>query len=98
MAATARYEAYPSIAYDASGRLWVAYEEGGAGWGKDFGAYDTTGIGLYQNHTIAVRCLVGGDLYSTVDDINNTLPGAPGSQIPATETRLHADPAYMIAK
>ena len=33
------YEAYPSIAYDPSGRLWIAYEEGGRGWGKDFGAY-----------------------------------------------------------
>jgi hypothetical protein len=29
VAATARYEAYPSLAYDSSGRLWVAYEEGG---------------------------------------------------------------------
>ncbi len=25
-------------------------------WGKDFGAYDTTGIGIYQNHNIEVRC------------------------------------------
>ena len=28
-------------------------------WGKDFGAYDTTGLPLYSSHTIQVRCLVG---------------------------------------
>ena len=48
VAASARYEAYPSIAYDGGGRLWVAYEEGGKGWGKDFGAYNTNGVAVYQ--------------------------------------------------
>ena len=57
IAATARYEAYPSIAYDPSGRLWIAYEEGGRGWGKDFGAYDTTGIALYQGRLVKLRGL-----------------------------------------
>jgi hypothetical protein len=57
VAATVRYEAYPSIAYDASGRLWVAYEEGAEGWGKDFGAYETTGIALYQGRAVRLRAL-----------------------------------------
>jgi hypothetical protein len=57
VAATARYEAYPSIAYDTSGRLWVAYEEGAEGWGKDFGAYDTKGIALYQGRAVKLRGL-----------------------------------------
>lgn len=47
-AASARYEAYPSLAYDLSGRLWVAWEESDVGWGKDYGADETTGIGLYH--------------------------------------------------
>jgi hypothetical protein len=57
VAATARYEAYPSIAYDQAGRLWIAYEEGAEGWGKDFGAYSTTGIALYQGRAIRLRGL-----------------------------------------
>ena len=57
VAASARYEAYPSIAYDPSGRLWTAYEEGAEGWGKDFGAYDTTGISLYQGRAVRLRGL-----------------------------------------
>ena len=56
-AASTRYEAYPSIAYDPSGRLWIAYEEGAEGWGKDFGAYETTGIALYQGRAVRLRGL-----------------------------------------
>ena len=48
VAATPRYEAYPSIAYDAQGRLWIAYEEGPEGWGKDFGAHRSTGVPIYE--------------------------------------------------
>jgi hypothetical protein len=55
VAATARYEAYPSIAYDPTGRLWVAYEEGAERWGKDFGAHSSTGIALYQGRAIRLR-------------------------------------------
>ncbi|HEY3840898.1 MAG TPA: DUF3604 domain-containing protein [Bryobacteraceae bacterium] len=54
-AASLRYEAYPSIAYDPSGCLWFAYEEGSEGWGKDFGAYDTTGMALYQGRAVRLR-------------------------------------------
>ena len=57
VAASARYEAYPSLAYDATGRLWVAYEEGAEGWGKDFGAHDTTGMALYQGRAVRLRGL-----------------------------------------
>ena len=56
-AASARYEAYPSLAYDPSGCLWIAYEEGAEGWGKDFGAYETTGIALYQGRAVRLRGL-----------------------------------------
>ena len=38
VAGSARFEARPSICYDAAGRLWIAYEEGPEQWGKDYGA------------------------------------------------------------
>lgn len=51
-----KYEARPTACYDAAQRLWVAYEEGGPSWGKDWGAYDPNdGIGLYKQRQIAVR-------------------------------------------
>ena len=81
IAATLNFEARSSLAYDPQNRLWIAYEVSGPKWGKDFGAYDSTGIALYQQHTIQVRCLIGNDLYSTTDDVARVLPGQPASQI-----------------
>ncbi|HEV2199575.1 MAG TPA: hypothetical protein VGR73_07130 [Bryobacteraceae bacterium] len=75
IAATADFEARSSLAYDAQNRLWIAYEIAGSRWGKDFGAYDTTGLPLYSTHTIQVRCLVGNNLYTTTNDVSQALPG-----------------------
>ena len=36
MAGSAKFEARPSLACDAKGRVWIAYEEGDEQWGKDF--------------------------------------------------------------
>jgi hypothetical protein len=80
IAATNSFEARSSLAYDFQNRLWIAYEVSGPRWGKDFGAFDTTGIGLYQNHNIQVRCLIGNDLYSTTNDVASVLPGEANTQ------------------
>ena len=52
VAASQNFEARSSVAYDSQNRLWVAYEASDAKWGKDFGAYETTGVALYQDHTV----------------------------------------------
>ncbi len=75
VAASGNFEARPSIAYDPQGRIWVAFEASDVKWGKDFGAYETTGIGLYQGHTMKVRCLQGATLMATEDDLAKALPG-----------------------
>jgi hypothetical protein len=62
--ATARYEAYPSLAYDKEGRLWLAWEESDAEWGKDFGADETTGIGLYHGRWIKVKVWQGNRAFT----------------------------------
>lgn len=83
-----RYEAYPSLAYDREGRLWVAYEEGSERWGKDWGAYDTSGVSLYQAR--AVRLVAfdrAGKLITTKTDLDGVLPGVPNEKvdIPGTQ-------------
>ncbi len=52
VAATPLYEAYPSIAYDGEGRLWIAYETGSDNWGKDFGAHRSSGVPVYLSRGI----------------------------------------------
>ena len=96
VAASARYEAYPSIAYDPAGRLWVAYEQGGERWGKDFGAYDTTGLALYQGR--AVR-LVGfnrdGRVLRTAADPGTVLPGIAAVRVDLRRSQSDAGEQWM---
>lgn len=80
--ASARYEAYPSIAYDNSGRLWVAWEESDTNWGKDYGADETTGIGLYHGRWIRVK-VWQGDRAFTPPDIGQVLPGTGRQRVDA---------------
>jgi hypothetical protein len=81
-AASARYEAYPSLAYEKSGRLWVAYEEGGKGWGKDFGAYTTSGVAVYQGRVIRLRGFEpDGRVVELSSSLDKILPGFPSIQI-----------------
>ncbi len=58
VAYSSRFEARPSLAYDAKGRLWIAYEEGPEQWGKDYGTLaPDRGAPLYSARSIRVVCL-----------------------------------------
>ncbi|HWZ34178.1 MAG TPA: hypothetical protein VNX18_22725 [Bryobacteraceae bacterium] len=84
VAASAAYQAYPSIAYDPAGTAWIAYEEGGEGWGKNFGADDSSGIALYQGRAIRLRGVTpSGAMVETATDIGTALPGLPASGLVA---------------
>jgi hypothetical protein len=70
VAASDRFEARPSVAVDPSGRVWVAYEERDADWGKD--AVDLSrrqGSALYRSSAVRVRCLDGGRLLDAPDPV-----------------------------
>jgi hypothetical protein len=81
VAASLGFEARSSIAYDPQNRLWIAYETADEKWGKDFGLLETTGVNLYQNHNIAVRCLDGSGQYTTTADLTKVLPGPPPARL-----------------
>ncbi len=88
IADSARYEASPSIAYGADGKLWVAYEEGSEQWGKDFAAHDTKGAPLYSGRAVRVVALDrAGQLVTTRSDVGDVLPGFAGTPIDAPLTQ-----------
>jgi hypothetical protein len=88
LAATPRYEAYPSIAFDPSGTLWAAYEEGSEGWGKDFGAYETTGVAIYRGRAVRLAGLDGsGNRVEPGARLGGNLPGPPAQRIDAAEAQ-----------
>jgi hypothetical protein len=100
IAATVNFEGRSSLAYDSQNRLWIAYEMAGSRWGKDFGAYDTTGLPLYSSHTIQVRCLIGNDLYTTSDDVARVLPGTTATHLflPTTRGTFVTQPDPTLAQ
>jgi hypothetical protein len=69
-AGSPRFEARPSLAYDAKGRLWVAYEDGPEKWGKDYGALDANdGSPLYNVRSVRVACIVDGKVMKPAADL-----------------------------
>ncbi|MCC6395064.1 MAG: hypothetical protein IT167_31020 [Bryobacterales bacterium] len=78
VAGSAAYEAYPTLAYDPRGRLWVAYEEGAERWGKDFGAYSTSGVAVYQGREARLAGFEkDGRAVAPVQPPDSVLPGTP---------------------
>ncbi|MFL5338565.1 MAG: hypothetical protein ACJ8F7_00210 [Gemmataceae bacterium] len=75
---SSRFEARPSIAYDPSDRLWIAYEEGPELWGKDFGALEKNpGEPLYSARSVRVVCLEDGKLMRPVAELPTSNARAP---------------------
>ncbi|MBI3278889.1 MAG: hypothetical protein HYZ57_03495 [Acidobacteria bacterium] len=69
VAASANFEARSSAAYDRQSRLWIAYEAASTRWGKDFGAYETSGVALYQGHNLRLKCFQGPNAFTTQADL-----------------------------
>jgi hypothetical protein len=84
IAGSARFEARPSVCYDAKGRLWIAYEEGPEKWGKDSGALAHGGDPLYSDRSVRVVCLdTDGKLKRPAAELPTSHVGNPGAQLGA---------------
>ena len=80
VAASARFEARSSVAYDRQNRLWVAYETSEEKWGKDNGALAKGGIPLYRDHSVSVKCFQGSSVFETAANIASVMPIAATPQ------------------
>jgi hypothetical protein len=70
-----RYEARAALTYDAAGNLWVAWEESGETWGKNWGALVLDqGIPLYQDRQIGMRVLQDGNWMEPAGDYRAAMP------------------------
>jgi hypothetical protein len=82
VATTANYETRASLAADRADRVWIAYEQGGVNWGKDFGnrkvvpksadyrqaeGADGLGIPLYNGRRVVVKCCADEQIQSPAD-------------------------------
>jgi len=70
-----RMEARASVAVDKQDHVWVAWEERGENWGKDFGALQQgPGIPLYRGAGVKVKAFQRGAVATTVGDWDASLP------------------------
>ncbi len=70
VADSTKFEARPSLAVDAKGRAWVAFEERPDNWGKDFGKHSgKDGVPLYRDSVVRVRCVEGDKVVDAGDPV-----------------------------
>ncbi len=70
------FQAHPSLTPDKDGRLWVAWDQAGPNWGKDYGFLypKADGTRLYQERKVRVACLVDGKWKEPEADFTKVLP------------------------
>ena len=70
------FQAHPSLACDRDGRLWVAWDEAGTNWGKDYGFlyFKAGGERLYASRAVRIRCLIDGQWKEPEADLYSVLP------------------------
>ncbi len=82
VAATGRYEVKATVAVDGSDRVWVAWESGGANWGKDTG-YNIRprqpGVVIGANREVRVAALANGRLHSPAQPLQETYAAGEGT-------------------
>jgi hypothetical protein len=83
------YHAHPSVAFDDRNRVWVAYEEAPANWGKDVGFLFETGSGLYDGRTVKVAVYADGRRLTTLQQ--------PGAAAPAVVRDFVQEPKLVAA-
>jgi hypothetical protein len=70
VAGSSLYETKPSVAVDSRNRVWVAYEERTAHWGKDTQSLVIgRGTSLYRASAVRVRCLENGRILEAPDPV-----------------------------
>ena len=75
VAASPRFEARASVAVDRANRLWVAFEDAGPNWGKDYGDRwpGKQGVAFYIERYIKLRCIDKGKVYETRGELRSDL-------------------------
>lgn len=72
---SARFQAHASVAIDKRDRVWVAWDESGANWGKDYSRDDTwRGTTIYADRFPKVAVLDGGVWKQPAADVMAAVP------------------------
>ncbi|MBM4083294.1 MAG: hypothetical protein FJ272_00725, partial [Planctomycetes bacterium] len=90
IAASLDCEMRPSLAYDRDGRLWIAWEQSGEKWGKDYGALEKDGIALYQGRWVGMKVYADGQFWKPQADLDDVMPLGKGRRAKADRGKREA--------
>ena len=97
---SARFQAHASVAVDAEGRPWLAWDESGANWGKDQGFLINPPMSapLHQERSIRVAMWDGKDWQEPKSKIDPfyRLPAVPQLREPTDHLRWPWDPQHGV--
>lgn len=92
VAATLQFEARPSLAFDGDGALWIAWEQTGENWAKDYGPLKRYGIPIFDGRTLGVKVLRNGCDWFTPPDVMAAMPHMPRADGRAGKQTANAKP------
>jgi hypothetical protein len=95
VAASPLFQAHASVTVDARDRVWLAWDESGANWGKDWSHEDPwRGTTLYSDRRIRVAALDGGDaakISEPASGVESALPTRYNRYVHSPRIRSSAD-------
>ncbi|MBM3801464.1 MAG: DUF3604 domain-containing protein [Acidimicrobiia bacterium] len=99
IAGTARFEAHPSAAIDGRGRVWVAWDESDAHWGKDTGFLVTRkGTLLHESRQVRVVCVDGQQTLATAGDLSQALKPGEFWELPHLQVDRSGNPWLFVRR
>ncbi|WP_018628730.1 hypothetical protein [Niabella aurantiaca] len=95
--ATEKFEAHPSIAYDQKNRLWIAWDESGANWGKDVGfLLDQQQTRLHESRAVKLICMDGDRIMTTKQALSAVLPPKDFWELPQLQMDAQGNPWLLV--
>lgn len=82
-AASARFEAHPTVAIDSEMRVWLAWNESGEDWGKDTGfLVEQRATQLRESRWVRVACRDGDRWRAPAQPVSTVLPAGQFWELP----------------
>lgn len=97
VAGTARFEAHPTVAIDNENRIWVAWDQSGANWGKDVGfLIGQKGTPLHNSRSIGLLCIEGNKHLTPTEDIHQILKPGAFWELPHLQIDTQGEPRLFV--
>jgi hypothetical protein len=97
VAGSPAFEAHPTVAIDHEKKIWVAWDESGKNWGKDFSFLGgARGTPLHRSRKIGMVCLDGNKRLTTRQPVSDVLDSAGFWELPHLQIDAQGKPWLFV--